>query len=184
MQHFDDLDPSLSESFKEITQIYAKNDTDWGFFCGLCSLTVITSRTIQRLYSKSITNLRINISDTMKDLNAQLEEWRRKVPLRIHSLYEPKESKFSTSLARVRLQLCYYQVLTLINRFPLLLEFQRSPDGQTLRWSHARSEPSETNLALEASICINAARETLKLVKDIPHKEDYWIWLVWSRSME
>jgi hypothetical protein len=183
MQHFDDLDPSLSEYFKKNNQFYAENHDGLEFFRGLCSLTVISSRTIQRLYSKSGTNRQMNINETLKDLNAQLEEWRRKLPLRIHSLYEAKESSFPTSLARVTLQIFYYQVLTLINRVPLLLGLQKWRRGQKLWFSQPFSEPLEMDLGSEAAtVCVDAARESLKLIKDIPCKDHCWTWSVLLRA--
>lgn len=184
MQHFDDLDPSLLEFFKKNTSYFPENDDGLVFFRGLGSLTIITSRTIQRLYSKRGTNKLMNIYESIADLNAQLEEWRRKLPLRIHSLYEPKEFSFPTSMARVTLQLCYYQVLTLINRVPLLLELHSSRNGQRQGWSQGCYEAPQIDQTSEAAICLDAARETLKLIKDIPCKDHCWTWLVSSKAKD
>ena len=98
---------------------------------------------------------------TVHDLNVQLEEWRQSLRQPVRIIYDSNVPFPDSNFSQIFLQMCYFQTLWLINRpratneyyVELLNEHESARDAQGL------STPD---------ICIEAARESIRLIMDIP----------------
>lgn len=127
------------------------------FVSPMLSLALVTSEAINTLNTLADRHEDSKSDHASPDLNQQLETWRRSLPHPIRPLYGDDGQLELRNPAQICLQICYYQVLLLINRASLT--------------SHL--EPVQgSGIGIEKSqgfrICVDAARETIRLVKNIP----------------
>ena len=146
---------------------------DIPFFRQLCRMSLIKSRIYCRLYSaKAMLKPHIEIYQIVKELHAELEEWKRDYPLGEVPKVKVAENDFLFGFASIGIQLVYYNALIMIHRIPLLLKYLIVP----------REEPEELKslskayASKSAIICANAARNTLKLVHNMPWGDIAWVW--------
>lgn len=165
-QSVDDFDVNLPEAEHNTTL----------FFRQLCSLNVIKSRIYGRLYSaKGLQKTPADVCQVVKELHAELEEWRNANPIDNTNLKQVNGDNFLSSFASVGLQLVYYNCLIMIHRMPLVLGHYARYLGNTtqihfdLRWFADQSHVS-------SSVCVQAARETLRLVNNMPWGDIAWLW--------
>lgn len=165
-QSVDDFDVDLPEAEHNTTL----------FFRQLCSLNVIKSRIYGRLYSaKGLQKTPADVCQVVKELHAELEEWRNANPIDNTNLKQVNGDNFLSGFASVGLQLVYYNCLIMIHRMPLVLGHYARYLGNTtqihfdLRWFADQSHVS-------SSVCVQAARETLRLVNNMPWGDIAWLW--------
>lgn len=171
-QHLDDFDVALpADAIGSEAPLVSNNIP---FFRQLCHLTIIKSRIYSRLYStKALQRSPKEVYRTVMELHIELEEWRRQHPL----LNEPKQkvtdNEFLYGFASVGLQFVYYNALIMIHRIPLLMNYaysSRLPDAS------GKKQTLSAQASSSAVICVQAARDTLKLVNNMPWGDIAWIW--------
>lgn len=111
------------------------------------------------------------IYQTVKELHAELEDWKKD-----YSFDTPKQkvaqTDFLFGFGSIGLHFVYYNALIMIHRIPLLLNYlisSREEPEELKSLSKARASKS-------AVICVTAARDTLKLVNNMPWGDIAWIW--------
>ncbi|KAI9376711.1 fungal-specific transcription factor domain-containing protein [Aspergillus egyptiacus] len=173
IQHFDDFDIGLpsDEAVEEL-----RFTDDKPFFPQVCRIAVIRSRIYNLFYSaRALENKSTaDICELVHKLHAELQEW--KGSSRVDTLFKQRGTgeDFLAGLASAGLFLIYYNSLIMIHRIPLWIN--------SLYQSRAESVP-ELDLRLmlnqsssSATVCVQAARDTLKLVNNLPWGDIAWIW--------
>ncbi|KAJ5602010.1 hypothetical protein N7510_011544 [Penicillium lagena] len=171
-QHPDDFDVALPADAIGNEDTLVSNNIP--FFRQLCRLTIIKSRIYSQLYStKALQRPPKEVYRTVKELHTELEEWRRQHPL----LKEPKqkvaESDFLYGFASVGLHFVYYNALIMVHRIPLLMNYAYS---SRLPNASGKKQAMSAQASSSAVICVQAARDTLKLVNNMPWGDIAWIW--------
>lgn len=137
-------------------------------------MSLIKSRIYCRLYSaKSLLKPAHEIYQTVKELHAELEEWRKDYPFSEMPKLKVAESDFLFGFASVGLHFVYYNALIMIHRIPLLLNYlilARKDESEELK------SLSKAKAAKSAIICVTAARDTLKMVNNMPWGDIAWLW--------
>jgi hypothetical protein len=141
----------------------------------MCRMSLIKGRIYSRLYSaKALIRPPHEIYKTVKELHAELEEWRLDSP----PISEPKpklksaERDFLFGFASLGLHFVYHNALIMIHRVPLFLNYLVM----------ARDEPEElrslskAHAAKSGAIGAQAARDTLKLINNMPWGDIAWTW--------
>lgn len=149
-------------------------------------MTVIKSRIYSKLYAaKALLNKSpTEICEIVRELHAELEEWKSADPFLQQSLKQRGAGDdFLMGFACAGLQFVYYNCLIMIHRLPLVIHFaymHRLASG-------GRVQPDSMTILNQASsstvICAQAARDTLKLVNNLPWGDVAWIWYVRKISM-
>lgn len=128
------------------------------------------------LYSaKGLQKTPEEVCQTVKGLHAEFEEWSNANPFDNSKLQQVADDGFLMGFASVGLQLVYYNSLIMIHRMPLMLYHYslyletKSPIHFDPRWFGEQSRAS-------AAVCVQAARNTLKLVNTMPWGDIAWIW--------
>jgi hypothetical protein len=143
------------------------------FFRQLCRMSVIKSRIFCRLYSaKAMLKPPREIYQTVKELHAELENWKRDYPFDEEPEFKVAETEFLFGFASIGLRFVYYNALIMIHRIPLLLHYlisnrEQSPELKSLSIVHASKS---------GVICVQAARDTLKIVNNMPWGDIAWTW--------
>ncbi|KAJ5103255.1 hypothetical protein N7532_003784 [Penicillium argentinense] len=171
-QHPDDFDVPLPEELEE-----EKKDSEVAsnipFFRQLCRMALIKSRIFCRLYSaKALLKPPREIYQVVKELHAELEEWEKDYPFEEEPRQKVAETDFLFGFGSIGLRLVYYNALIMIHRIPLLLNYLISSreDPEELK-SLSKAQASKS-----AVICVQAARDTLKLVNNMPWGDIAWLW--------
>ena len=153
------------------------------FFRRLCRISLIKTRIYCRLYSaKSLLKPPREIYQTVQELQAELDEWKRNYPLST-DWTAPKqkvaESDFPIGFAALSLNFVYHNALIMIHRIPMLLNLLLM----------SREEPddlktySKVHASKSAVICVEAARDTMMIVNNMPWGDVAWVWLVQSQYL-
>jgi hypothetical protein len=106
---------------------------------------------------------------TVQDLNARLEEWRTSLTLPIRSVYGSQGAPKPDDPAQICVQVCYYQILSLINRInvpSLSQSASHNPVNPTAGIEADLGNEAQNSAGLR--ICVDAARETIRLLRNIP----------------
>ncbi|KAK9595800.1 transcription factor domain-containing protein [Aspergillus fumigatus Af293] len=174
-QHPDDFDV-------EIPAVDPENDLllsdDKPFFQQLCRITIIKSRIYTELYSeKALQNkTAAEVIKIVKKLHAELGEWRAANTFDDQLKQGAAGEDFLRGFASAGMQFVYFNSLILIHRMVLVIAFiyrQRLANGGPA--------PDDANLILRESsssiaFCSEAARDTLRLVNNLPWGDIAWIW--------
>lgn len=138
-------------------------------------MSLIKSRIYCRLYSaKALAKPPGEIFQTVKELHAELEEWKKDYPFDEKPKLKVAEKDLLCGFASIGLHFVYYNALIMIHRIPLLLNYLIT----------SRDEPedlrslSKAHAAKSSVICVQAARDTLKMVNNMPWGDIAWIWCV------
>ncbi|KKK26598.1 hypothetical protein ARAM_003843 [Aspergillus rambellii] len=173
IQQFDDFDVGLPSEETGEDVLMPDNRP---FFPRLCHIALIKSRIYRKLYSaralenKSVTE----ICEIVHDLHKELEGWRG--PSQFDTLLKKRGSgdDFLVGFASAGLFLVYYNSLIMIHRLPLLINFAYQSNLDKVTHSDALLILSESSSS--AAVCVQAARDTLKLVNNLPWGDIAWIW--------
>ena len=138
-------------------------------------MSVIKSRIFCRLYSaKAMLKPPREIYQTVKELHAELENWEKDYPLDEEPKFKLAETEFLFGFASIGLHFVYYNAQIMIHRIPLLLSYLISSRDETPELkSISIAEASKSG-----AICVQAARDTLKMVNNMPWGDIAWIWSV------
>jgi hypothetical protein len=113
------------------------------------------------------------IYQAVRELHAELEDWKRDYPLNDEPKLQVAESDFLFGFASIGLHFAYYNALIMIHRVPLLLHYlvgQRGESPPELKLL------SIANASRSGVICVQAARDTLSMVNNMPWGDIAWIW--------
>lgn len=169
-QHPDDFDTPLPQEIDDDDD--SDLSIDIPFFRQTCRMSLIKTRIYCRLYStKSLVRPPNEIYQTVKELRAELEEWKKDFPFPEEPKLKVSEADFSFGFTSFGLPFVYYNALIMIHRIPLLLSFlisarEAPEDLKTL----SKAEESRS-----AVICVKAARDTLRLVNNMPWGDIAWV---------
>ncbi|KAE8149381.1 fungal-specific transcription factor domain-containing protein [Aspergillus avenaceus] len=174
-QHSDDFDVGFPEMDVE-NEFLMHNNTS--FFRQLCELTVIKSRIFNSLYStKALQNVTPKkIYSIIRGYREELEEWLRASPFNQEVKPRGSEEDFLIGFARAGLQFSYYNTQMMIHRLPLAIHFAYLHCSTTdIKWD-VDFETVQNESTAASIICLDAARDTLKLVNNLPWGDIAWIW--------
>ncbi|KAF7159377.1 hypothetical protein CNMCM5623_004691 [Aspergillus felis] len=174
-QHPDDFDVEIPAFDAENDLLLSDNKP---FFQQLCRLNVIKGRIYTKLYSeKALQNkTAAEIIKVVKELHTELEEWRAANTFDDQLKQGAAGEDFLRGFASAGMQFVYFNSLILIHRMPLVIHFiyrQRLANGGPAS--------DDANLILQESsssiaLCSEAARDTLRLVNNLPWGDIAWIW--------
>ncbi|KAJ5748606.1 uncharacterized protein N7511_010302 [Penicillium nucicola] len=171
-QHPDDFDvplPTELESDKE-------SASNIPFFRQLCRMSIIKGRIYSRLYSaKALLRPPLEIYRTVKELHKELENWKGEYPLTTEPKLKPGAPDFLLGFAAAGLHFVYYNALIMIHRIPLFLHYiiTSKATSKDLKELEALSIRRASK---SASIGAQAARDTLKLINNMPWGDIAWTW--------
>lgn len=136
-------------------------------------MSLIKSHIYSRLYSvTALEKPPVEIYKTVKELYAELEQWKRESPALIEQEMKPTESDFLFGFASIGLHFVYHNAVIMIHRVPIFLNYMIT----------ARKEPekiqsiSKAHASRSAAISTQAARDTLKVVNNMPWGDIAWTW--------
>lgn len=143
------------------------------FFRQLCRMALIKTRVYCRLYSaNALLKPPEEIYEIVKELHAELEEWRKDYPFAEEPKRKAAESEFLFGFASIGLHFIYYNALIMIHRIPLVLNLLiASRDEPEEMKSLSRSQAAKSGV-----ICVQAARDTLSMVNNMPWGDIAWVW--------
>ncbi|KAJ5709345.1 hypothetical protein N7493_010679 [Penicillium malachiteum] len=171
-QHPDDFDVPLPELTEDDHDPEVSSNIP--FFCQLCRMCVIKSRIYCRLYTaKALQKPPHELYKSVSELNIELETWKKDYPFTEVPKIRGAESDFLFGFASIALHFVYYNALIMIHRMPLLLNYllaSRENEPEEFK-SYRKARASKSS-----AICAMAARNTLKLVNNMPWGEISWLW--------
>ncbi|KAJ5327448.1 uncharacterized protein N7506_010550 [Penicillium brevicompactum] len=170
-QHPDDFDVPLPEEMESDRLDGSPHKIT--FFRQMCRMSVIKGRIYSRLYSaKALLRPPIEIYRTVKELHAELEEWNLDSPPLSEHQVKIDERDFLYGFASLGLRFVYHNALIMIHRVPLFINYIVT----------ARNEPerlqalSKAHAAKSGAIGTQSARDTLKLINNMPWGDIAWTW--------
>ncbi|KAJ6136291.1 hypothetical protein N7512_001451 [Penicillium capsulatum] len=170
-QHPDDFDVPLPQQTEDDHD--PEMSSNILFFRQLCQMALIKTRIYCRLYAaKALLKPPDETYQTVKELHSELEEWRKDYPFTEEPKRKAAESEFLFGFASIGLHFIYYNALIMIHRIPLVLNYLIS----------SRDEPEEMKALSRAQaaksgvICVQAARDTLSMVNNMPWGDIAWVW--------
>lgn len=169
VQNLDDLDLDLPNADSE-----DGSETDWStpFFRISCQHTLIRFKIYQELYSsRALGKPLTDLQRAVDELNMELESWRRENPyLRSKSSVKTfLDTEQELKIVSICSQwLAYNNSLILINRVPLIHEvvLRKGPLTTLNDFSSFSSNAQKGNWT-----CIQAARDSLKILQGLPSRE-------------
>ena len=173
-QHYEDLDVEFP--VEEESEFVLSNNTS--FFQQLCSMTVIKSRIYNKLYATTALDNKsaLEIIGIVRGLHADLEKWKAAGAFDLALKHERGGEDFLVGFASAGLQFLYYNSLIMVHRVPLVIHFiyahRLATGGQVPIDLKAILDESLTSTA----VCVQAARDTLRLVNNLPWGDIAWIW--------
>ncbi|OGM40483.1 Zn(II)2Cys6 transcription factor [Aspergillus bombycis] len=174
-QHPDDLDIGFPEV--DTDDEFTMNGNA-SFFRQLCHMTLIRSRIYGKLYAvKALQKMSPKeIYDIVRELRGELEEWHNASPFTQQVKPRGAGEDFLVGFATAGLQFGYFNSMIMIHRLPLTIHFAYMRHSTiNVKWDV--DHKTIFNESTKASaICVQAARDTLKLVNNLPWGDIAWIW--------
>ncbi|KAE8378934.1 fungal-specific transcription factor domain-containing protein [Aspergillus bertholletiae] len=174
-QHPDDLDIGFPEVDTDDEFTMSGNAS---FFRQLCHMTLIRSRIYGKLYAvKALQKMTPKeIYGIVRELRKELEEWHDASPCAQQLKPRGAGEDFLVGFATAGLQFGYFNSMIMIHRLPLTIHFAYMGQSTVnVKWDvDHKTIVNESSRA--SSICIQAARDTLKLVNNLPWGDIAWIW--------
>ncbi|GCB17746.1 uncharacterized transcriptional regulatory protein PB24D3.01 [Aspergillus awamori] len=174
-QHFEDFDVDFPVDHIHDPFVKAR---DGSFFRHLCQITVIKSRVFSKLYAaKALENKSPEeIYNNIRELHGELEEWKRVNALEFRMKQRGAGQDFLLGFASAGLQFVYYNTMIMIHRLPLMIQFASA--HYIARGHHPPMDYDliSSEASASAAICVQAARDTVRLVNNLPWGDIAWIW--------
>ncbi|OKP14788.1 Activator of stress genes 1 [Penicillium subrubescens] len=170
-QHPEDFDVPLPEELEDDRD--SSSSTNIPFFRQLCRMSLIKSRIFCQLYSaKALLKSPHEIYQSVQELDAELRAWRKDYPFDENPRQKVAEPNFLMGFAAIGLHFVYYNALIMIHRIPLLLNYliNERPEPRELK------ALSKAHAAKSSVICVTAARDTLRMVNNMPWGDIAWVW--------
>ncbi|KAL4784539.1 fungal-specific transcription factor domain-containing protein [Aspergillus varians] len=172
-QHFDDFDVEFpaDEAIEGLT--LADNKP---FFPQVCRIAVIRSRIYSHFYSaKALENKSTtDICGLVQKMHAELQDWKSSSHFETLLKQGGTSEDFLAGFASAGLFLLYYNSLIMIHRLPLMVNFVYQSRAGSIPELDLRMILSQSSSS--AAVCVQAARDTLKLVNNLPWGDIAWIW--------
>ncbi|KAL4804782.1 fungal-specific transcription factor domain-containing protein [Aspergillus unguis] len=172
-QHFDDFDVKIPSDKTVEGMIMTDNKA---FFPQVCRIAVIRSRIYRHFYSAKALEGKstADICETIHKLHADLQDWERSS--RFHALFKAKGTNedFLAGFASAGLFLMYYNSLIMVHRPSLMLNYMYHLRAESIPEFDLRLILNQSSSS--AAVCVQAARDTLKLVNNLPWGDLAWIW--------
>ena len=142
----------------------------------MCNFAVIESKVYKQLYStKASKQSDGQLLNTIGDLDRELERWKDSIPLELRPEYEIKASHTPLILHIVVLHFAYYNCLTTIHRMSVHHGYWTSRLSEfALKGLNAR--PLNHRVFASATLCVQAARASIQLIKYIPQGDYACVW--------
>ncbi|EAU35473.1 conserved hypothetical protein [Aspergillus terreus NIH2624] len=174
-QHPDDLDVDLPAKRADDEFIMANNTS---FFYQMCHMAVIKSRIYNRLYAtKALLNKSPSeVLEIVRELHQDLEKWKSESAFSQSMGQRGPGDDFLVGFATAGLQCLYYNSLIIVHRLPQMMNFaymHRLANGSRMPFDYRRIM---REAVASTAICVQAARDTLKLVNNLPWGDIAWIW--------
>ncbi|PWY78530.1 hypothetical protein BO94DRAFT_180223 [Aspergillus sclerotioniger CBS 115572] len=174
-QHYEDFDVDFPAENSGDAFVKAR---DSSFFRQLCQLTLIKSRVFSKLYSaKALENKAPEeIYDNIRELHEELEEWKRVNSFEFRMKQRGAGEDFLIGFASAGLQFVYYNTMIMIHRLPLMIQFASAhyiAKGDPPPMDHDLIMREAT---ASSAVCVQAARDTVRLVNNLPWGDIAWIW--------
>ncbi|KAL4891775.1 fungal-specific transcription factor domain-containing protein [Aspergillus ambiguus] len=171
----DDFDIDLPAKHAEDEFIMSNNTS---FFYQMCHMAVIKSRIYNRLYAaKALLNKSPwDVLEIVRGLHEDLEEWKRESAFNQSLSQRGSGDDFLVGFATAGLQCLYYNSLIMIHRLPLMMHYayvHRLASGSRMHFDYKKIMGEA---AASSAICVQAARDTLRLVNNLPWGDIAWIW--------
>ncbi|KAL6230423.1 hypothetical protein BDW75DRAFT_222787 [Aspergillus navahoensis] len=171
-QQLDDYDVELPSDDTEGLRL-VDNKT---VFPQICRISVIRSRTYRHFYSaRALENKSTaDICETVHKLNAELQDWKSRS--QFDTLFKQRGSgqDFLVGFASASLFLLYNNTLMMIHRVPVLINFAYQSRAERIPELDLRLMFNQSSSS--AVLCVQAAREILKLINHLPWGDVAWIW--------
>lgn len=136
-------------------------------------MSLIKSHIYSRLYSvKALEKSPAEIYKTIKELYAELEEWKRKSPTLTGPKIKHTERDFLFGFASIGLHFVYHNAVIMIHRVPIFLNYMITARKE----SEQVKSISKAHALKSAAIGAQAARDTLKVVNNMPWGDIAWTW--------
>ncbi|RAH77307.1 hypothetical protein BO86DRAFT_383092 [Aspergillus japonicus CBS 114.51] len=174
IQNHEDFDVDFPADNTEDAFVTSSHNS---FFRQLCKITVVKSRMYSKLYSTKALEHKSPavIFQDIRELHSELEEWKNANPFECRLKKRGTGQDFLLGFASAGLQFVYYNTMLMIHRLPVLLHFGCMDHI-------ARGHPMDdydlilSEATVSSEICVQAARDTLKLVNNLPWGDIAWIW--------
>lgn len=146
------------------------------WFTQLCRIAVIRSRIYKCFYSARALEGKstADICEMIHKLHAELQEWKHSSQFDTLFKRQGTREEFLAGFASAALFLMYYNSLIMVHRLPLLLNVVYQSRAESIAETDFRLLLNQSSLS--AAVCVQAARDTLKLVNNLPWGDIAWIW--------
>ncbi|KAL2813569.1 fungal-specific transcription factor domain-containing protein [Aspergillus granulosus] len=170
-QRSDDFDVDFPSDENAEGLVMADNKL---FFPRLCRMALLRSRIYQQFYSARALERKstADICETIHQLHAELDSWKSEYQILLKKR-GPGED-FLSGFASAGLFLLYYNSLIMIHRLPMLINYQYQSRADTIAEFDLKLILNQSSTS--AGVCVQAARDTLKLVNNLPWGDIAWIW--------
>lgn len=118
----------------------------------------------------------MDVIGIVEELHAELEDWRVTSPFDSHVKQKGAGEDFLLGFASVGLQFVYYNSLIMIHRMPLIINFAYATHAQPGLECHFDPRVLNRQSSISNAYCVQAARDTLRLVNNMPWGDIAWIW--------
>ncbi|KAL4990278.1 fungal-specific transcription factor domain-containing protein [Aspergillus falconensis] len=171
-QQLDDYDVEFpSDDTEGLTLVDNKT-----VFPQLCRISVIRSRTYKHFYSaRALENKSTaDICETVHKLDAELQDWKSRSQFDTLLKQRGSGQDFLVGFASASLFLLYNNTLMMIHRIPMLINMVYQ--SRTGRIPELDLRLISNQSSSSAVLCVQAAREILKLINHLPWGDVAWIW--------
>jgi hypothetical protein len=170
-QHPDDFDVPLPEEID--SDKLGGSLGNITFFRQMCRMSLIKGRIYSRLYSaKALLRPPVEIYKTVRELHVELEEWNLDSPALSDAKMKSSEGEFLFGFASLGLHFVYHNALIMIHRVPLFINYIVTARNE----SEELQSLSKARAAKSGAIGAQAARDTLKLINNMPWGDIAWTW--------
>ncbi|KAF2805206.1 uncharacterized protein BDZ99DRAFT_466855 [Mytilinidion resinicola] len=144
----------------------------------LCTFACIESKVYKQLYSvKASKQSDGELLNTIGELDKELESWKDAIPIDFRPEHEIKASHTPLILHVVVLHFAYYNCLTTIHRMSVHHGYWTSRlSNFAIQGLNAR--PLNPRVFSSATLCVQAARASIHLIKYIPKGDYACVWLI------
>ncbi|KAL3466450.1 fungal-specific transcription factor domain-containing protein [Aspergillus heterothallicus] len=172
-QHFDDFDVEIPSDESASGLVMADNKL---FFPRLCRISLLRSRIYQVFYSTRALEHKstADICETVHQLHTDLDSWKSECQFDTLLKKRGPGEDFLAGFASAGLFVVYYNSLIMIHRLPMLINFIYQSRGDRIPEFDLRLMLNQSSAS--AAVCVQAARDTLKLINNLPWGDVAWIW--------
>ncbi|KAF2758056.1 hypothetical protein EJ05DRAFT_500573 [Pseudovirgaria hyperparasitica] len=144
----------------------------------MCTFAVIESKVYRGLYScKAAKQSDGELLNTIGELDRELEDWKDGIPMDFRPEHEIKAAHTPLVLHVVVLHFSYYNCLTTIHRMSVHHGYWTSRlSNFAIQGLNAR--PLNPRVFSSATLCVQAARASIHLIKYVPAGDFSCVWLI------